>query len=261
VGATHLAKRLKAEGYAVRGMVAVDMVGNLSGISNDSDNTTVRCFSEGVSALETDAQKRVREALGSENDGLSREWGRYIKRFGEPYADNLDIWLMLRRDRVGRGGDHTPFANEGFPAVRFQDTYENYDRQHQIPRTENGRRYGDTPEFFDEVYCSKIAKALSSAFMHLSHAPAPLFEVAIGGSGTPDTKLRWKLPDDPRIKGLVLYSRRGDAIQWQKARALPVSTELAIPNLMMDNYVFAIATVDEKGNESLPVYPTATMGR
>jgi hypothetical protein len=261
VGATHLAKRLKNEGHTVRGMVAVDMVGNVHGISKDADNTTVRCFSEGVPVAETDAQKRLRESLGSENDGLSREWGRYIKRFGEPYADNLDIWLMLRRDRVGRGGDHTPFANEGFPAVRFQDTYEHFDRQHQVPRTENGRRYGDTIEFFDEIYCAKIARALLGSFMHLCHAPAPPLDVAIGGSGTPNTRLRWRLPDDPRIKGLALYSRRGDSIHWQKARMLPISTELLIPNLMMDNYVFAIATIDDKGNESLPAYPASLIAR
>jgi hypothetical protein len=240
-------------------MIAVDMVGNSQGISKDADNTTVRCFSEGVPVAETDAEKRIRESLGSENDGRSREWGRYIKRFGEPYSDALDIWLMLRRDRVARGGDHTPFANEGFPAVRIQDTYEHYDRQHQIPRVENGRRYGDTPEFFDEAYCAKIAKALLASFMHLSNAPAPPFDVAIGGNGTANTRLRWKLPEDGRIKGLVLYRRRADSLHWQQASALPASTELTLQNVMMDNYIFALATVDASGNESVPVYPTALL--
>jgi hypothetical protein len=214
-----------------------------------------------VPGIETDAQKRIREALGGENDGLSREWARYVKRFGEPYSDNLDVWIMLRRDRVGRGGDHTPFANEGFPAVRIQDTYEHFDRQHQIPRVENGRKYGATIEFFDENYCAKITKALLAAFMHLGNAPAPPYDVAIGGSGTADTRLAWKLPDDARIASLVLYRRRSDSIHWQRTRALPKSTELTIPNLMMDNHVFAIATVDAGGNESIPVYPGALLGR
>jgi len=261
VGATHLAKRLKSEGYTVRGMIAVDMVGNTHGISKDVDNTTVRCFSEGVPVAETDAQKRFRESTGGENDGQSREWARYLKRFGEPYSNNLDIWLMLRRDRVARGGDHTPFANEGFPAVRIMDTYEHYDRQHQIPRIENGRQYGDTPEFFDEQYCAKITRALLAAFMHMSSAPASPYEVAIGGNGTADTILRWKLPDDPRIKSLVLYRRRADALHWQKTEALPKSTELTLQNVMLDNHVFAIATVDANGHESLPVYPTALITR
>jgi hypothetical protein len=70
-----------------------------------------------------------------------------------------------------------------------------------------------------------------------------------------------RLPDDPMIKGLVLYSRRGDSIQWQKVRVLPISTELLIPNLMVDNFVFAIATIDERGNESLPVYPASLIVR
>lgn len=261
VGATHLAKRLKNEGYIVRGMVAVDILGNVSGVNNDSDNTTIRCFSEGVPTTETDAQKRIREALGGENDGLSREWARYIKRFGEPYSDNLDIWLMLRRDRVGRGGDHTPFANEGFPGIRFTDTLEHYDRQHQIPRTENGRKYGDTMEFFDENYVAKITRALLAGFMHLSHAPAPPFGVGIGGNGTANTILRWQLPEDSRIVGLVLYRRRSDSIHWQRTRAIPVSRELVLQNVMLDNYVFALATVDANGNESVPVYPGALLPR
>ncbi|MCL1894250.1 MAG: M20/M25/M40 family metallo-hydrolase [Holophagaceae bacterium] len=259
VGATHLAKRLKSEGYTVRGMVAVDILGNIKGINNDTDNTTIRCFSEGVPSAETDAQKRIREALGGENDGLSREFARYVKRFGEPYSDNLDIWLMLRRDRVGRGGDHTPFANEGFPGIRFTDTFEHYDRQHQIPRIENGRKYGDTMEFFDENYVAKVARALLASFMHLSHAPAPPFEVGIGGNGTANTILRWKLPDDDRISGLILYRRRSDSIHWQRTRMLPKSTEVILQDVMLDNYVFAIATVDAKGNESVPVYPTALL--
>lgn len=257
VGATHLAKRLKAEGYTVRGMVAADMLGNVHGISKDADSTTVRCFSEGVPTVEAEAQKRVREALGGENDGSSREWARYIKRFGEPYSENLDVWLMLRRDRVGRGGDHTPFANEGFPAVRLTDTFEHYDRQHQTPRTEDGRVYGDTPDFFDENYCAKVTRALLAAFMHLGHAPAPPTDVAVGGMGTADTKLGWRLPDDPRIKGLALYRRRSDAIHWQKTVVLPKSTELTLRNTMLDNSVFALATFDADGNESVPVYPSA----
>jgi hypothetical protein len=257
IGATHLAKRLKAEGFTVRGMIAVDMAGNAHGISGDTDNTTIRCFSEGVPSIESEAQKRLREALGGENDGLSREWARYVKRFGEPYADNLDIWIMLRRDRVGRGGDHTPFANEGFPAIRFTDTFENYDRQHQIPRVENGRRYGDTPDFFDENYCAKVTRAILASFMHLGNAPAPPYDIAIGGNGTANTKLTWKLPDDPRISNLVIYRRRSDTIHWQKTKTLPKSTELTLQNVMLDNNVFAIATVDTNGNESVPVYPTA----
>ncbi|MCL1908221.1 MAG: M20/M25/M40 family metallo-hydrolase [Holophagaceae bacterium] len=259
LGATHLAKRLKNEGYTVRGMVAVDILGNVRGINSSADNTTIRCFSEGVPGNETEAQKRIREALGGENDGLSREWARYVKRFGEPYSENLDIWLMLRRDRVGRGGDHTPFANEGFPGIRFTDTYEHYDRQHQIPRIENGRKYGDTMEFFDENYVARVARALLASFMHLSHAPAPPIDVAIGGNGTANTILRWKLPEDGNITGLILYQRRSDSIHWQKTRALPKSTEVVLRDVMLDNYVFAVATIDAKGNESVPVYPASLL--
>ncbi|MDR1840935.1 MAG: hypothetical protein LBQ86_03315 [Holophagales bacterium] len=81
----------------------------------EADNTSVRCFSEGVPAVETEAQKRVREALGGENDGESREWARYVKRFGEPYSENLDIWLMLRRDQIFAIASVDANGNESIP--------------------------------------------------------------------------------------------------------------------------------------------------
>jgi Zn-dependent M28 family amino/carboxypeptidase len=256
IGSAHLAKRLKAEGMNVLAMVSVDIAGNTEGQDGVKDNVTARLFSEGVPMAETEVQKRLREAVGGENDGPAREWARYVKRVGERYVENLDLWLMLRRDRIARGSDHTAFSREGFPAIRLSETHEHYDRQHQDVRTVEGRAYGDLPAFFDAAYAAKVGRALAAAYGHLSHAPAPPRDLVLGGAVTPDAKLRWTLPADPRIAGLVLYRRRADALHWQRVLRIPKGDRLVLKNVVPDNEVFALATVDAEGNESLPAYPS-----
>jgi len=255
IGSAHLAKRLKDEGISVLAMVSVDIAGNTEGQDGVKDNGTARLFSEGVSTAETEAQKRLREALGGENDGGAREWARYVKRVGEPYAENLDFWLMLRRDRIARGSDHTAFSRLGVPAIRLSETHEHYDRQHQDVRVKDGRAYGDDLAHFDAAYTAKLGRALLAAYWHLAHAPAPITDFALGGAVSPDAKLRWTLAD-PRAAALVFYRRRADALHGQRVRGLPKADRLVLPGAVPDNEVFALATVDAEGNESLPAYPT-----
>ncbi|MBK8727313.1 MAG: M20/M25/M40 family metallo-hydrolase [Holophagaceae bacterium] len=256
LGSAHLAARLKEEGVSVLAMVSVDIAGNTEGQDGVKDNVTARLFSEGVPTVESEAQKRLREAVGGENDGGAREWARYVKRVGERYAENLDFWLMLRRDRLARGSDHTAFSRVGVPAIRLSETHEHYDRQHQDVRVKDGRAYGDDLAHFDAAYTAKLGRALLAAYWHLSHAPAPPRALSLGGAVSPDTKLRWTLPEDPRLQGLVLYRRRADAVQWQRILRVPRGTELTLPGVVPDNEVFALATVGADGSESLPAYPT-----
>lgn len=255
LGSTRLAGRLKEEGVNVLAMVSVDIAGNTEGQDGVKDNVTARLFSEGVPAAETEGQKRLREAVGGENDGGAREWARYVKRVGERYVENLDFWLMLRRDRIARGSDHTAFSRAGFPAIRLSETHEHYDRQHQNVRVQEGRAYGDDLAHFDSAYTAKLGRALLAAAWHLAHAPAPPRDVVLGGAVSPDTRLRWSLPEDPRVAGLVLYRRRADAIAWQRVSLLPRSANATLRNVVPDNEVFALATVDKEGRESLPAYP------
>ena len=255
VGSTHFAKRLKAEGINVLAMVSVDIAGNTEGQDGVRDNVSARLFSEGVPALETDAQKRLREALGGENDGSAREWARYVKRVGERYVENLDLWLMLRRDRIARGSDHTSFSREGYPAIRLSEAHEHYDRQHQDVRNLDGRSYGDDLAHFDAAYAAKLGGALMASAWHLAHAPAPPKDLVLGGAVSPDTKMRWTLAD-PRTVGLILYRRRADSLVWQRTQRFDKATQLILKDVVPDNQVFALATVDSEGRESLPAYPS-----
>jgi hypothetical protein len=256
LGSAHLAKRLAAEGVSVLAMTSVDIDGNTEGQDGVKDDVTARIFSEGVPATETAAAKKLREAIGAENDSPSREWARYLKRLGERYVENLELWVMLRQDRIARGSDQMSFTREGFPAIRLSETHESYDRQHQSPRVEGGRAYGDDLAHVDVAYTAKLARALLAAVASLAAAPAAPRDVVLGGGVSTDTRLRWTLPADPRIAGVVLYRRRGDSVTWQRSETFPRRDALQLRNVVPDNEVFAVATVDAEGHESLPQHPS-----
>jgi hypothetical protein len=256
VGSTHLARRLKQEGVKVLAMTSVDIAGNSEGQDGVKDDVAARLFSEGVPAAEGEPERRLREQLGGENDGAAREWARYVKRVGERYVEHLDLWVMLRRDRIARGSDHMPFSREGYPAVRLSEAHEHYDRQHQDVRTVQGRPLGDDLAHYDARYAARLARGLLAAVVTLASAPAPVTELTLGGAVSPDTRLRFTLPADPRVAGLVLYRRRADGVAWQRATRYPRAGELVLEGVAPDSAVFAVATVDAEGHESLPAHPT-----
>ena len=252
VGSSHLAERLKSEGVDVMAMVSVDIAGNSEGQDGVKDSTTGRLFSEGAPEIESEQQKKLRLALGSENDSPAREVARYIQRFGELYSSGLRLRVMLRRDRIARGSDHMSFAHQGFPAIRMSEARENYHRQHQTPRVENGVQYGDDLAHFDAGYAARMCKALAGALASLGFAPAPPQAVVLASSNTPDGKLKWTLPPDPRIADVVLYRRPADTVAWERAVALGKVSEVTMPSVNVDDWFFAVSTADSAGHESLP---------
>jgi peptidase M28-like protein len=257
VGSQHLAGRLKAEGVEVIAMVSVDIAGNSEGQDGVRDSTAARLFSEGTPESETEAQKRLRLAVGNENDGPARQWARYLQRVGELYVTGLQLRVILRRDRIARGSDHMSFAREGFPALRLTEARENYRGQHQSPRTENGVRYGDELWRFDAGYAARMCQALAAGIGALSLAPAPPQEVTLAGAVSPDARLRWKLPADPRIADVVLYRRPADTVVWQRALSLGKASEVTLPSVTTDDWFLAVATADAAGNQSIPQAPSA----
>lgn len=255
VGSAHLAQRLKQEGVEVLAMTSVDIAGNVQGQNGVVDNTRGRLYSEGTPIAETEAQKKLRDAVGGENDSPSREWARYVERAGERYVENLDLLVMLRRDRIARGSDHTSFNQQGFPAIRLSEMVEHYDREHQTPRVENGRQYGDDLAHFDAPYTAKLCRALAAALASLAFAPAPPTAVKLGGAVSPDTKLRWTLPPDPRIANVAVFRRRADSVSWERAQLVGKVDHVTLQDVIPDDEFFAVATVDAAGNESLPQAP------
>lgn len=256
LGAKHLAKRAKEENWNIIALLNNDMIGNLgSSETLLNDNMRVRVFSEGVPAYETEAMASLRKYTSGENDGKARQLARYIKEVGERYVDQLEVTLVFRNDRFGRGGDHTPYCQEGFTAVRISEFNENFDRQHQVPRTENGIQYGDLPEFVDYEYVRKNTGINLATIVNLAMAPNEPVNCGLRMSGTGNrTTIGWEAPKNgKKPAGYYVLMRETYWPLWQK-KFFVAGTELTLP-YSKDNYFFAIQSVDENGHESLPVFP------
>ncbi|QEC65562.1 M20/M25/M40 family metallo-hydrolase [Mucilaginibacter ginsenosidivorans] len=257
-GSTHVAKRAKAENWNIDAMLNNDIVGNTHGMDNDlKDNTSVRVFSEGVPTAASANQKQIAGliSLGGENDSPSRELARYIKETTERYVDNLNVKLIYRRDRYLRGGDHIPFLQQGYTAIRVTEMNEDFTRQHQNIRTENGVDYGDLPDFVDFNYAQKVACMNLSVLASLALAPAEPQNVGVVTSGLSNkTELKWEAPKEgKKPAGYYVLMRETISPYWEKK--FYVTDTQAILNYSKDNYLFAVQSVDAEGHESLPVVP------
>ena len=254
-GAANLAKRAKEAKWNVAGMITNDIIGNTYGIETGlKDNNSVRIFSEGVSVVETPAEAAARTSTGSENDGRARQFARYMKEVGERYVDQLDVKLIYRRDRYLRGGDHTPFSQQGFPGIRITEMNENFDRQHQTVRKENGVDYGDLPDFVDYAYTQKVARMNLASLANLALSPREPENVGIVTSQlTNKTVLRWEKPKGETPSGYYVVMRETSSPVWE--RKFFVTDTTASLNYSKDNYVFGVQSVDAEGHESLVIIP------
>jgi len=257
-GSGNVAKRAKAEKWNVDAMLNNDIVGNTHGMENDlKDNRSVRVFSEGVPSTAAGNEREIRTLIGQggENDSPSRELARYVKETAERYVDQLDVKLIYRRDRYLRGGDHVPFLQQGFTAVRFTEMNEDFHRQHQDIRTEKGVDYGDLPDFVDFNYVQKVARMNLSVLANLAMAPSEPEKVGVVTSDlTNKTTLKWEAPKvGKKPAGYYVLMRETTSALWEKK--FYVEGTAVTLDYSKDNYFFAVQSVDEKGHESLPVYP------
>ncbi len=254
-GATNLAKRAKEEGWNVHLLLNNDIVGNSYGMETDiKDNKSVRVFSEGISPIETLAQASARQSAGTDNDGKARQAARYIKEVAERYVDQLDVKLIYRRDRFLRGGDHTPFSQQGFAAVRITEMNEDFNRQHQDVKTVNGFKFGDLPEYIDYNYLQKVTRMNMSVMANLGLSSQEPENVIIQTAGlTNKTALKWDAPKGKKPTGYYVLMRETISPFWErKFFVKETSASLAYSK---DNYIFGVQSVDEDGHESLVITP------
>ena len=255
-GAKFMATKAKQENLNIIAMINNDMIGN-SGSSETliNDNTRVRVFSEGVPAFETEQMTAMRKFTSGENDSKAREFARYIKETGERYIEQINVTLVFRNDRFGRGGDHTPFCQEGFTAVRICEYNENYDRTHKIPAVVNGIQEGDLPEYVDYEYVRKNAGINLATIANLALAPyEPVNCGIVTGRLTNKTTLRWESPlKGVKPTGYYILMRETFQPSWEK-KIFVQGNEATIP-YSKDNYFFGIQSVDALGHESISVFP------
>ncbi|PTQ13153.1 peptidase M28 [Sphingomonas oleivorans] len=247
-GGKLLAATAKARGWKIAAVLNNDIVGNSHGQGGDHVDDRVRVFSEGILLSEDAAAIRARRAGGGEDDGPSRALARLIERVGAARKGGLEIVSVRRADRFGRGGDQTPFLEMGYPAVRISEATENYDRQHQDLRTENGRRYGDTIDGVDFSYLARVTALNIAAVREIARAPAAPGNAVLRGALSADTSISW----DP-VPGAAAYRvhwRRADRQDWTESRDVKKETMLFLRNVNIDDNFFGVSALSADGAES-----------
>jgi len=255
LGSTFMADKAKKENWNIEAVLNNDIMGsNNSNETNIIINTKVRVFSEGIPAYETGKNMARIRSLGLENDSRSRQLARYVKEIGERYVDHLEVVMIYRSDRFLRGGDHLPYLQNGFPAVRITEMNENFTRQHQDVREENGIEYGDLPQHIDFEYLRKNTAMNLSNLANLAKAPSMPENVEVEVKKLSNsTTLSWLAPKTGKVKGYYILMRETTSPIWQ-TKLFSTKNEITIP-YSKDNYLFAVQSVNESGNESLPVLP------
>ncbi|HKP71143.1 MAG TPA: M20/M25/M40 family metallo-hydrolase [Pyrinomonadaceae bacterium] len=256
LGAAYFAQQAVEKKMDIEGMFTNDIVGGVTTQKSSPNRNRVRVFSEGVPSNETEQQAGTRRSVGGENDSSSRQLARYVKEQSDRYLKNFKVWMIYRRDRYGRGGDHIPFVERGFTAIRVTEVDEDYTHQHQNVRTENGIFYGDTPEFVDFEYTANVARVNMIAFASLASAPARPKNVGIvTGRLTNDTELKWDANADADIAGYEVVWRDTTAAEWTDSAFVGNATTFLAKARSKDNYFFGVRAVDKSGNKSPVVYP------
>jgi hypothetical protein len=243
-GGKVLANYAKAQGWNVVTVLNNDIIGNSCGSDGVCDSTHVRVLSEGPRSQGQVELAAATHSLGGENDAPSRNISRFLDSLADRLNIGLDVRQIWRTDRFGRGGDHIPFLEAGFPAARLTVAVENYNWQHQDLRTEKGIKYGDTIDNMDFAYLAKITKLNIAALAAIASAPPPP-EPKAEGAVSSDTTITWDAV--AAASSYRVWWRRTDANNWQTARDVPASQcssecKVMLPHIRVDDWVFGVAS-------------------
>ncbi|WP_298894463.1 M28 family metallopeptidase [uncultured Psychroserpens sp.] len=261
-GGAGLAAYAKEQDWDIIGVLNNDMIGNIEGVDGVIDNRTFRIFSEPITTAETDPeilarQARGRRFFGGEVDGTSRQLARYVHNTVKTYMPEMNPMMVYRLDRFGRGGHHRPFNDLGYPGIRIMEAHENYTQQHQDIRTENDIAYGDTFEHVNFGYAKKLTAVNAINMANLAWAPPAPSTVEIGGIVEASVKLKWNAVDG--AKGYKIYWRDTTSPTWDHSRYVGNVTEFTLGGIVIDNFYFGVAAVDDDGFESVVVFPNKIM--
>jgi hypothetical protein len=253
-GGERMAEIALEEEWRIEAVLNNDMIGNIEGVDGITDDTTARVFSESPPAGTTEEELRRMRFFGGEVDGPSRQVARYVDGIADRYLRNLDVRMIYRLDRFGRGGHHRPFNDAGFPAVRIMESHENYTRQHQDVRVEGGIAFGDVIEGVDFDYAAKLTALNVATLASLAWAPAPPDSVTIAGAVEPAARLSWA--PVPGAVGYKVYWRETTSPTWDRWIWVGDATQATMTGLVVDNSFFGVAAVSAEGDESPAAFPT-----
>lgn len=277
LGAAHFAREARKQGLNIEAMITNDIVGSATGDAGQRDPRRLRLFADGADPLlrmmvqgqtgqaldpaEQEATRAVRGQLqsialaGGAADLPTHQLGRHLKSSAERYLPGFTVQLIQRRDRYLRGGDHIPFLEQGYAAVRFTEPFENFRHQHQNVRTEGALAFGDLPDFVEFDYVADVARVNAIGLATLALAPPPPANVRIDTTQlTNDSTLRWAVSNDPAVAGYRLVWRESDATSWQWSQDVGIVGHITVP-ISKDNVVFGVQSLSKRGHASLAVYP------
>lgn len=245
LGGRILADYARAQGWQVEAVLNNDIVGNSRGLAATVDDR-VRIFSEGVRSNESEAIGNARRSVGGEVDSPSRNLARYANAIADRHLPGFDAMMVYRRDRFGRGGDQVPMVEAGFPAIRLTEAAENYTRQHQDLRTENGIAYGDTIDGVDFPYLARVTRLNAITMASLASAPPPPREVKVEGAVSADTRVSWTATPD--AASYVVWWRDTTSPVWQHSRSIAgTETSVTLRNTVIDDWFFGVQSVSADG--------------
>ena len=239
-GSKHWAQAARERGLDIEAMFDNDIIGSSRSESGGVDRGTVRLFAQGVppTAKPDDSLLAMLRA-GGENDTPPRELARAVRDIAGQYVPSLKVRVIYRADRYLRGGDHLPFLENGYPAVRFTEPAEDFRRQHQDVREVNGVQYGDTPDHVDYAYTADVARVNGAALAVLARAPGPPRSVEIEAARLEnDTTLRWEPGTEPGLAGYRIVWRETTAPFWENSMEVPKGVNrVRVPGVSKDNVV------------------------
>ena len=258
-GGKGLAQYALDNNWEIIGVLNNDMIGNIEGVDGVIDNRGFRIFSEPTPVTETERARKQRRFYGGEVDGISRQLARYVHKTTQTFMPEMNPMLIYRLDRFGRGGHHRPFNDVGFAGIRIMEAHENYNRQHQDIRNENGIAYGDVLSGVNAAYAAKLTAVNAISLAALAWAPPAPKEVAIGGVVAPSTRLGWVASESPNTAGYVVYWRDTTSPTWQYSKYVGNKTQTTLDGIVLDNYLFGVAAVGTDGHQSTVVFPSKVL--
>jgi len=260
-GSTFMAQQMAAAGNDVQGMFSNDIVGASQAFDGTKpDPFTLRMFLEGVPTNATANDVALIQTVGGENDGKSRQLGRFVAEVAPFFLTQMNVRLIWRRDRYLRGTDSRSFQSQGYAAARFTEPRENFNHEHQNVRVENGVQFGDLIDFVDFNYTARVAKVNACALWALASSPSTPKGLQIhttpppGLPGTNLTTLTWNANPESNLTGYEVVMRETTVPDWTSA--IPVGNVTSVTlNISKDNVQFGLRAVDSNSNRSPVAFP------
>jgi hypothetical protein len=260
-GSTFMATQMAKAGNDVQGMFSNDIVGASQAFDGTKpDPHTVRLFLEGVPTNVTPGQISIMKATGGENDGLSRQLGRFVLDVAPFELTDMNVRVIWRRDRYLRASDHVSFQGQGYPAARFTEPRENFDHEHRNVEMIDGVQFGDLLEFVDFDYVARVAKVNTATLWALATGPGTPKNLVIhtsppaGFAGINTTTLTWNANTEPNLAGYEVVMRETTSPDWTDSTDVGNVTSVTL-DISKDNVQFGVRAVDDAGNRSPVAFP------